>query len=295
MRVSGITIAYRALANGYPAAESVRSMAPLCDEIVANVGGSDDGTMEAVREAGAGKVRLIEEPWDMSLREKGLLLSRETNRALDAATGDWVVYLQADEVLHEDDLGPLRAEIERAHAMRTVDGLALRYLHFYGDPWHVQDNPFRWYRRAVRVLRRDPAIRSVGDALKFRRIGGRIARRLCVKASRAHVYHYGWARPPGVMVRKQRHLDRFWHSDEEIERAYARVDAGNIYRDVGHLVRFTGTHPSVMAERIRSATWAFNSPPSRLPRWIRLGLLLVAHPLARLRDRLLGRRGWPGV
>ena len=121
MRISGITIAREAVAHGYPVAESLASLLPLCDEVVVNLGDSADGTRDAVRALGSDKIRLVEEPWDLGLREKGLLLSRETNRALDAATGDWAIYLQADEVLHEDDSERLRAdlvglqEIGRAH------------------------------------------------------------------------------------------------------------------------------------------------------------------------------------
>ena len=157
MRISGITIAYRAIENGYPLTESLRSLLPLCDEVVANVGKSDDGTLEAIAGLGSDRIRLLEEDWDMSLREKGLLLSRETNRALEAATGDWVVYLQADEVLHELDIEGLRSLIAACHGRPHVDGLELAYWHFYGSPRYVQDNPFGWYTRAQRL---DAAFRN---------------------------------------------------------------------------------------------------------------------------------------
>ena len=124
MKISGITIAYRAVENGYPLAESLRSMLPLCDEVIANVGVSDDGTREVIDGIGSPKVRLVEEAWDLSLREKGLLLSHETNRAMDAATGDWIVYLQADEVLHERDLEPLPALL-RPPALRAGQSVGL--------------------------------------------------------------------------------------------------------------------------------------------------------------------------
>jgi glycosyltransferase involved in cell wall biosynthesis len=291
MKISGITIAYRAVENGYPLAESLRSMLPLCDEVIANVGVSDDGTREVIDGIGSPKVRLVEEAWDLSLREKGLLLSHETNRAMDAATGDWIVYLQADEVLHERDLEPLRTLIGRVDARGGVDGIVLRYLHFYGHPRYVQDNPWGWYTSAVRVVRRDPAIRSVGDALKFRRFVDGRPRRLRTVRSAACVYHYGWARPPEVMLRKQRHFDRFWHSDDEIERRYADIDVRSIYRDTANLVPFTGMHPAAMAERVAASTWPFDpGPRSRLPRWARLALLAFRHPLERIAGRLGKKR-----
>jgi len=291
MRISGITIAYRAVENGYPLAESLRSLMPLVDEIVANVGISDDGTLETIAGLGSDRIRLLEEEWDLSFREKGLLLSRETNRALDAATGEWVVYLQADEVLHEQDLDGLRALIAACHSRHDVDGIELGYLHFYGSPRFVQDNPFTWYTRAVRVVRRDPTIRSVGDALKFRRLEQGRPRRLRTVRARARVYHYGWARPPEVMLRKQKHFDRFWHSDGEIARRWATVDARTIYSDTANLVPFAGTHPAVMAERVAAATWQFDPERSALPRWARLALLAVLHPIRKTIAR--ARRALP--
>lgn len=296
--VSGITIGYQALANGYPVLESIRSMLPACDEIVANIGKSSDGTPEAVRGIGSPKVKLLEEPWDLSLREKGLLLSRETNRAMDYCTGDWIVYLQADEVLHEKDLPVLRETIEKVDSDRGVDGISFRYLHFYGSPWFYQDHPFKWYRRAVRSVRNDPAVRSVGDALKFRRLPGAAGarletppglrhRRVRVVRSAVTVYHYGWARPPEVMLRKQRHLDRFWHRDEDIDRRYAGMAAAEIYSDLGNLERFTGSHPAVMADYVGASAWPFESGAERQPpRWLRLLGLLLGYPLGRLLAKL---------
>ena len=283
VRISGITIAFQALENGYPVVESLASLLPLCDEVVVNCGASTDGTQEAVRGLGSAKVRLLEEPWDLSLRDKGLLLSRETNRAMDACTGDWVIYLQADEVLHERDAAGLLTAIREAQGHRGIDGISFRYLHFYGSPAWVQDNPFGWYARAVRTVRRDPAIRSVGDALKFRRTVAGRPRRVRAFRSRATVYHYGWARPPEVMLKKQRHLDRFWHSDAEVDRAWAGVTAAEVYRDTAHLVPFRGTHPAVMAARVVGASWAF-TPPARpaVPRWVRLAGEMMRRAAARL-------------
>lgn len=286
MRLSGVTIAHRALEYGYPVLESISSMLPICDEIVANVGATPDGTAEAIQSLGDPRIRLVRDLWDESIREKGWLLSRETNKALDAANGDWALYLQADEVLHERDLEALRALIERCHADPSIDGIEFPYLHFYGSFKFVQDNPFGWYRSAVRAVRRTPAIRSVGDALKFRRVFDWKERRLRTVRGRAVVHHYGWARPPDLMVAKQKHLEKYWRDDEQVRRRFEGVTAAEIYRDVRHLVPFTGTHPAVMRDRVTAAGWPFD-PPRAAPRWVRL----PAEGVARAWRRVTGRRG----
>lgn len=272
--------------NGYPIRECVRCLLSFCDEVVANVGVSDDGTAEALREIGDSRIRLVTEPWDFNLREKGLLLSRETNRAMNLATGDWVVYLQADEIMHEDDIPGLVAALGAAAARPSVDGLSFRYLHFYGSPAFVQDNPLKWYTRAVRVVRNGRGIVSVGDAMKFRRMDGGKPRRLREMRSPFRVFHYGWARPPAVMLEKQRHLDRLWHDDKAVAERYAGMTAERIYSDVANLVPFNGTHPVFMREAVASADWVFAPPLRRMPRWLRLALGFAAHPFRKFMGRM---------
>jgi hypothetical protein len=281
-RISGVTIARGAVGLGYPVAESLVSMLPAVDEIVANIGDCADGTREAVIGVGAPELKLLEDPWDDTLRRKGLLLSCETNRAFDAATGDWVLYLQADEVLHEDDAARIRPLVASLHDRVEVDGVSFRYLHFYGGYGWVQDNPFGWYRRAVRLVRRIPAIRSVGDALKFRRLEAGRLRRLRAVRSDLRVFHYGWARSPAAMALKQRHLERYWKDDVALARDWAGDAASRIFSDTRHLVPFHGSHPASMARRIAAADWTFEPRGrSRLPRWLRLVVEAFRRPVAR--------------
>ena len=295
MKISGISLAYQAVANGYPVVESLSSMLSICDEVVVNTGRSDDGTREAVLGIGSPKIKLVTEPWDTDFRRKGLLLSRETNRAIARCAGDWIIYLQADEVLHENDLEPLVALLRDLDGRPRVDGVYFRYVHFYGGPRYRQDHPFRWYRSAIRAIRNDPAIRSVGDALKFRRFDPAPPRaeldeparcrkrRLRAVRSGLTVYHYGWARPPEVMRRKQEHFERLYMDDEALRTKFGNITAATIYRDLGHLERFDGTHPAVMRERVAAASWDFDPGIGKQPpRWLRLALVYAFYPPGRL-------------
>jgi glycosyltransferase involved in cell wall biosynthesis len=292
--ISGVTLAHQAVSNGYPVVESIRSMLPVCAEIVANVGQSDDGSREAVLGIGSPKIRLLTEPWDADFRNRGLLLSRETNRAIAQCTGGWILYLQADEVLHEDDLDPLVTLIRDLDGRPEVDGIQFRYVHFYGSPAYRQDHMFRWYTRAVRVVRNDPGIRSVGDALKFRRFtpppprdrldepAGTRRSRIRAVRSGLTIYHYGWARPPEVMRKKQEHFERLYMDDQALGEKFRKITAATIYSDLGHLERFTGTHPAVMRDRVAAATWNFDPGIDRQPpRWLRLALVCLLYPPGR--------------
>lgn len=73
--------------------------APAVDEIVIVDTGSSDRTIEIAHDFGA---RVIEREWTGSF-------SDARNVSFDAATGDWLMYLDADEVLVEEDVERLRA------------------------------------------------------------------------------------------------------------------------------------------------------------------------------------------
>src|SRR5438094_3671248 len=103
MKISGFTFCRNMVRYDYPIIESIRSILPIVDEFIVNVGRCDDGTLELVRSIGDPKIRIIQSVWDETLRTGGLNYSKKTNIALAACTGLSHYYLQADEVIHEDD------------------------------------------------------------------------------------------------------------------------------------------------------------------------------------------------
>lgn len=262
--ISGFTFVRNAVRYDFPLAESLRSLAPLCDEIVIALGRSDDGTPDVIRALGEPKVRVIETVWDDALREGGRVYAQQTDLALAACRGDWCVYLQADEVLHEDDIEPLRREIERADADPRVDALLFRYLHFYGSYDYLGAGR-QWYRREVRAVRNTRRVISWGDAQGFRtRSASGDAEHLTARQTDIRVFHYGWVRDPAVQARKQREAHRFWHDDAWIEEHLAAGDFFD-YDSAHDLERYTGSHPAVMNERrAAAAAWASSFDPKRL-------------------------------
>src|SRR5919106_997125 len=153
-RISGFTIVRNALKLDFPVEASIRSILPICDEIVVNVGRSEDETLELVRSIGDPKVRVLEAEWDLSRRNT--VLGHETLRAMRACAHPWGVYIQADEVLHERGAAALLEAIREHDGDARVEGLLVRYLHFYGGFDTIATHR-RWYRREVRAPRRDPA------------------------------------------------------------------------------------------------------------------------------------------
>jgi glycosyltransferase involved in cell wall biosynthesis len=255
MFVSGFTFIRNAVRYDYPILEAIRSILPLCDEVVVAVGRSEDGTRELIEGLGDPRIRIIDTEWDDSLREGGRVLAVETNKALAAVApqSDWCVYIQGDEVLHEDGLPAVR------EAMRTADdradGLLFAYKHFYGSYDYVGASA-GWYRHEIRAIRPGRGIFSYRDAQGFRKAPDRP---LDVVRVGATVHHYGWVKEPAAMQRKQESFHRMWHDDAWVAQHVVPAETFDYGRELRHLARFTGTHPAVMAERIARRNWTFET------------------------------------
>lgn len=260
MRVSGFTLVRNGTRFEYPFVESIRSMLPVVDELVVNVGVGDDDTLARVQElarAARVPVTVFESRWPLDDPERmrsGMILSEQTNLALDRCTGDWCLYLQADEVLHEADHPALRGALSAADPRSDVDGLLFDYVHFYGSFDVVQQSRSA-YRREVRAVRRSSGTRSVGDAQSFRLDGGAKPR---VVRSGARVYHYGWVRAPETMRVKTAFMDRLYHG------AAGGTGDNYRYKRIWGLKRFNGSHPTVMRERIAAKGWHWDLAGSPL-------------------------------
>lgn len=259
MKVSGFTIVRNAIKFDYPVREAILSILPLCDEMIVSVGQSEDETLALIRSLNSPKIKIIQSVWDDSLREGGRVLAVETQKAFRAISpdADWAFYIQADEVLHEKYHNQVYETMDRWKNVGRVEGLLFDYLHFYGSYQYVGASR-RWYRREVRIIRNDPSITSFRDAQGFRKNG----KRLWVKHTGATMYHYGWVRPPAIQQARSRHFHRWWHPDEWVEQRFPDGVPFD-YGLSGRLSVFTGTHPAVMEERVRSARWDFSYNPEQ--------------------------------
>ncbi|MGH7207091.1 MAG: hypothetical protein ACREI2_12890 [Nitrospiraceae bacterium] len=252
MKVSGFSICRNAVKFDYPIVEVIRSALPIVDEFVVDVGQSDDGTLDLIRSIASEKIRIVESIWDDSMQKDGLLFSHETNIALSRCTGDWALYLQADEVLHEADYDSIRRAL-RDHLLNpSVLGFTFRYLHFYGD--YRSCNPW-FYHRAVRIIRNDGQVESCGDAVGFwlKADQGYLqsVHKDRVRPSGATIYHYGWVKPPRVLLDKFRYQMARHHGDQlGAEEGRLLAQEAYEFEDYDIMKNFPGTHPTVMADRV---------------------------------------------
>jgi hypothetical protein len=184
----------------------------------------------------------------------GFVYGHQKSIALFNCTGDWAFYLEADEVLHENDLPKIRAAMEKHLDNPQVEALAFDYLHFYGNKNTIAWSP-GWYRSEVRVIRNTiPAWSS--EALFFNVVDRHKKSRYPRAAhTGATIFHYGWVRSEAQMDLKTNATHKFW-DDRTLPKAdYSQVDAVV-------LKEFTGTHPKIVQDWLPAAEGIFQADPN---------------------------------
>jgi glycosyltransferase involved in cell wall biosynthesis len=235
--ISGFTFIRNGTQLGFPYIESIRSLLPLVDEFVVAAGRSDDDTLQRIQALNDPKIKIIETEWNERLKDRGFVYAQQKMLAQFACTGDWVFYLEGDEIVHENEIDTIRASVQRHHDNPAVEALVFDYVHFYGSPDWVSISP-GWYRRECRMIRN--TIRTYApdgqywlvmhEHKKPRNPHGALAN--------AHIYHYGWARRMQFMQQKLDQVSKYW------EDTAPKINYRNF--DAGALKRFEGTHPAVM-------------------------------------------------
>jgi len=265
MKISGFTMVKNAGKLYYPIQESIRSILPLVDEYIIALGDCDeeDTTLELIEEINSPKIKIINTVWDVKEYPHGSILAQQTDVAKSHCTGDWLFYLQADEVIHENEHASIQQGCEKYLNDEEVEGILFRYIHFWGDYNHAFTKNHGWYRNEIRIIRNEPDIHSWRDAQSFRVINDfakekylekEDTRKLNVAKIDAHVYHYGWVRPPKLMAKKTSHFNSCYkdenYKEEEME-VISTIDFGAIK----NIPQFKGSHPKVMRERIITFDW----------------------------------------
>ena len=239
MRISGFTIVRNAVKFNYPVVASIRSILPICDEFIVNVGDSQDGTLELVLSIDSPKIRIIQNSWDMG--QGSQVLSQQTNVALKACQGDWAFYLQSDEVIHEADLNRLKFWMRHYLNHQEVDALRFSWFHFYGSFWRYRID-FGWYQKQDRIIRNNGQVESFGDAFGFRRVDGKPLR---TRKTGCYLYHYGWVNSNEAMQKRCANASAIGFMDKEKNNSFTGG-----YGDLSRFPPYWGTHPAVMKEAV---------------------------------------------
>ena len=244
MKISGFTFIRNGEKLGYPFIASIKSILPIVDEFIIALGRGEDNTEEMIKALNEPKIRIINTVWNENMKVKGYVYGQQKMIAQFACTGDWAFYLEADEVIHEDDYGKIIEAMKKYKDNDRVEALAFDYYHFYGNMNTFMDSA-KWYKTEARIIK--TSVRTYApDGLYWHVLDKKSrkkARYPYAVRTGAKMYHYGWVRPENQVKIKVNAVSKYWNNTKEIE-----FDYGNIDQKI--LKKFNGTHPEYIKDWI---------------------------------------------
>ena len=241
MKVSGFTIVRNAVKYNYPVIEAIKSILPICDEMIIVVGESEDSTLELMESIKDPKIKIFKNKWNFE-ENRSQELANQTNIALSKCTGDWAFYIQSDEAVHEKDLPVLKKMMEKYLDDDSIDAIRSRYFHLYGSFYRYRIDA-GWYQKEDRIIRNNGTIHSVDDAKGFERIDGRQMKRVL---SPCYIYHYGWVQDESLMKERRVNAEGIWWG---IDADFTEAEKFK-FQDITEFPIYFGHHPKVMKNRV---------------------------------------------
>lgn len=244
--ISGHMIIKNGIKFDYPFREACLSILPICEEFIFIEGQGEDGTYEALLELQKQhpKIQVYREEW---VKEHYSVLSDLTNKAIERCTQPFHFQIQADECVHEQYLGKIKAMCNRD----DFDFAFFGVYHFFSN-FDTIYQPGVFYDRFIRVARRSlyPDICSFSDAMSLGCPSTDCKRFREVSHDRIKVHHYGYVRKPKELIEKQKQMTKWWgyqeldpylqHGDEN-----GKIDWMEKFRPE-QLRPFPDTHPAAI-------------------------------------------------
>jgi glycosyltransferase involved in cell wall biosynthesis len=258
MKVSAFTFIKNGQILGYPFIQSIKSILPIVDEFIINVGVSEDNTLALIESISSPKVRVIESQWNEKMKDKGYVYGQQKMIAQFNCSSDWLFYIEADEVYHEDELDKIKFAMKKYLNEDQVEALVFDFYHFYGNANTYLDSP-GWYRSEARILKN--SVRSFAPDGLFWLVldskSNKKSRYPQAKHTDAHCYHYGWVRSQEEMNLKSKKVQKYWNK-QHVNIDYSKMDSQIIKE-------FKGTHPEIIQDWIPQEKGLFKVDPNYAP------------------------------
>lgn len=244
--IYGLTLLRNGVKYDYSFKESLLSLAPITKEICIALGKGEDNTEEELLELKDKiQLHLVPTVWDDNLKEGAIILSQQTNIALNKLkelyqnqNDAWGFYLQCDEVIHEEDYDLFKEDFKKAEES-GCDAISFRYLHFWMNHHSIAINK-KWYPQEIRAIKLNTPIESWGDAQSFKNYTK-------IYESNARIFHYGHVREEDKYKDKKRDILTLYHEKNKLPKYQKREKK---FDDLTECLSFWGKHPKVMKERI---------------------------------------------
>ena len=256
MKVSAFTFIKNGEILGYPFVQSIKSILPIVDEFIINVGDSEDNTLKMIQSINDKKIRIIQSKWNDSMTDRGYVYGQQKMIAQYNCTGDWAFYIEGDEIYHENDLDRIYMSMKENLNNSDVEALIFDYYHFYGNGNSYLDSP-GWYRAEARIIKNslrtyapDGLFWLVLDSNKK----GRYPR---ARHTGAKCYHYGWVRSEHQMNLKSEKVQKYWGGKAK------KIDYSQMDQSI--IKEFKGSHPKIIKDWLPNENEVFRADPNYKP------------------------------
>jgi len=238
MKTLGCSIAlWNGVKHDFCFEECIRSVLPICQEVVVALIPSSDGTLERLLAIEDPKIKIVEYDSDIP-KADGLWVMNWTNFARERLATDYNLQMDADEVLHEDSYQKILDRIQG----KEVSLLCQRW-NFWNDPWHMI--PFG-HCCGHEVLRVAPTRMWLPADVPLPQ--GQDAMNLQIDARDVHIFHYGFLRHPEAFFEKERILQTAFTGgyDPKLDPASKEGKAWtNVITHPAPVEQFHGRHPEI--------------------------------------------------
>ncbi len=253
MKISAFTFIKNGQILGYPFLQSIQSVLPIVDEFVINVGDSEDDTLPLIKSINNSKIRIIRSKWNGLMKDRGYVYGQQKMIAQFNCTGDWLFYVEGDEVYHENDLEDIYKSMELHLHDSNVEALVFDFYHFYANAFSYLNSP-GWYRSEARIIK--SSIRSYAPDGLFWLVLDSNKKGRYPRAKKVGVfcYHYGWVRSEDQMNLKSKKVQKYWDSSP-VTINYSQIDQSIIKE-------FKGAHPKIISSWLPKSLGLFEADSS---------------------------------
>jgi len=239
MKVSAFTFIKNGQLLGYPFIQSIKSILPIVDEFIINVGLGEDSTLDEIKKIHDPKIRIIQSHWNDNMKDRGFVYGQQKMIAQYNCTGDWAFYIEGDEIYHENDLDKIYMSMKEGLSNPDVEALIFDFYHFYGNGNSYLDSP-GWYRTEARIIKNSLRTYAPDGLFWLVLDSNKNGRYPKAKHTGAKCYHYGWARSENQMNLKIEKVQKYWGGGAK------KIDYSKMDQSI--IKKFQGTHPKIIQD-----------------------------------------------
>ena len=243
----------------YPYLAVVKNLSQLCTNVVVGLDPTYSVDLAEILALKLDNVVMVDSVWNRDNRAAGSEIALQMDKMIDYAqkmfSPDWVVVMQADEVLHEDAFDSLRASLD--FCSPDITGLSTERIYFWRDLKTVRTD---WNADLVRIFRPGYYSFMAENTDKAGMYSAQVKEGIQMK-SPFLIYHYSRVDDPNVISQRVRNLDTLFHPESSLTpvdqlpaydflpRAYDNYSMVESPPKVeGIFAEFFGTHPKVMLD-----------------------------------------------